>query len=198
MPDLCLCRLVVSSAHKDVRRFVREARPARDSSEAWRGDGAPVALSFQRLMPIVEDQNASDIYGTPWHEPEEVTRSHVERVTSSRARVTYGFVTKWAEPHLLIRDVSRRYPSLDFVVGAVAPAVDEANSWYFRAGRGRNWKMGGRERNRIRSEAYRRNGITDPNDADLWDDVVADHALMRRWWRAGRPRECEPFVVDGG
>ena len=72
--------------------------------------------------------------------------------------MTYGFLTKWAEPAALFRWVSERFPSLVFVLGGVAPATEAAESWYFRAGRQRSWRMGVRAQATLRREIYKQTG----------------------------------------
>lgn len=193
MADLCLCRLVVSGPHADVRRFIEAAHPVpRGGKARTRARGAP--LSFRRLRPLGKGEDPSDAYGTPWHEPTDVSRSTLTR-KGATASVTYGFLTKWAEPRALIEWVSARHPRLDFVLGAVAPAVGESGSTYFRAGRGRSWAMPGRPRERLYRHIYERAGVgvDDENldeDTEFWLDIEFDHALIEavvaHWTRARR------------
>jgi hypothetical protein len=96
-------------------------------------------LSFIRLRPIANEEEANELYGTPWPEPIDTTRGRLAGRGTSKAEIEYRFVTKWSEPAALFKFVSKQFPALDFLLGAVAPAVGEANCWYFRAGRGRNW-----------------------------------------------------------
>lgn len=189
MPDLCLCRLVVSGPLPEVRRFVKTAQPVAPRRPSRRRT-PPAPLSFQRLRPIGKGDDPSELYGTPWREPSDVSRSRVTR-KGTTASVTYGFLTKWAEPHPLVKWVSAQFPHLDFVLAAVAPAVGEANSWHFRAGRGREWKMSGRSRERMYRQLFERAGaVVDEVDEDteFWLDIEFDHAvieaLVAHWTRA--------------
>ncbi len=181
MPDMCRCRLVVSGPLDEVRRFVRAAaeRPVRKRKGAKAV--SPEPLSFASLRPIASEEDADDLYGTPWPEPMDPTRGRLKRRGAMAGAVEYQFLTKWAEPTALIKFVSGEFPRLDFLLGAVAPAVGEANCWYFRAGRGRNWTMGSRLHEKMYADMYKAAGL-DPDDVDgdteLEMDFSFDAALM--------------------
>jgi Ferredoxin-like domain in Api92-like protein len=178
MPDLCLCRLLVSGPTAEVRRFVRAAAPARRRSPQRDEDDLLNPLSFQRLYPVAENVETDDLYGTPSHEPYECVRSETERVGTTQARVHYGFSTKWSEPHDLVRRVSKQFSRLDFVMGAVAPAADEVNCWYFRDGRATNWEMPDCQKEEVRRKVYAAAGLAWSDEGNLGVDVEGDHALM--------------------
>jgi hypothetical protein len=57
-----------------------------------------------------------------------VIRSRIRKNSGGRPTVTYQFVTAWDAPFPLIRSVSKQFPTLDFVLGAVAPADGSACS----------------------------------------------------------------------
>ena len=142
-------------------------------------------------------EDLTDVYGTPSPEPEDCSRSTIKRIRKTGARLEYRFLTKWSEPHLLFRRVSRAYPRLHFLLGAVSPANDEANCWYFRDGRGRNWKMSDRQRTEIRRRVYRNEGLDIDVELDIDDDlelmldVEGDHAMLSEVlarWTAVRRR----------
>lgn len=181
MPDLCLCRLVVSGPVDEVRRFVRAAaeRPVRKRKGAKAVPPEP--LSFARLRPLANEEDADELYGTPWPEPMDPTRGSLRRRGAATAAIDYQFLTKWAEPAALVRFVSGEFPRLDFLLGGVAPAVGEANCWYFRAGRGRNWAMSSRLHERMHTVMYKAAGLN-PDDVDgdteLEMDFKFDAALM--------------------
>lgn len=181
MPDMCLCRLVVSGPFEEVRRFMRaavepRAAYAKRGTAVTSGEERP-PLSFQRLRPLPDEDAADDLYGTPSWEPEDATRSRMRRVGAARARVEYAFLTKWAEPIDLVRFVSRAWPQLEFLLGAVAPAIGEANCWYFHRGRGRNHVLPQTVHQEMYEEQCRKAGI-DPEDADLDFDLDFDALLM--------------------
>ena len=179
MADMCLCRLVVSGAPPEVRRFVRAAAPVEHkASRRQPADKGP--LSFQRLFPVQGTDDPADVYGTPSGEPDDCWRDPLQRVGPARACVEYGFLTKWGEPYRLIRHVSKVYANLDFLLGAVSPATDSANCWYFRAGRARNWKMPARQREAIRRRVWQEAGLAPDDEGNLTVDVEGDHAMIEQ------------------
>ena len=193
MPDMCLCALVIEGSPVEVRRFVTLARPRRGSSQP-RDSYYCDLLSFHRLDPRADDEDLSVIYGTPSPEPMDCTRTRLKQI-GSRARVEYRFLTKWSEPYVLFQRVSKGFPQLEFLLGAVAPAVDETNCWYFHQGRARNWKMPGHRRTAIRREAYRAEGLDIEEDDDLGVDVEGDHLMMNEalaHWTPARRRAARP------
>ena len=163
MPDMCLCRWVAFGTIPEVQRFVRAARSKRPKTVRGRRRASAEPLSFQQLWPLGPDDDPSDRYETPSTEPDDCSTTGVKRTGTTAARVSYSFLTIWGEPYGLVRHVSKQFPRLDFVLGAVAPAVGEANSWYFRAGRGKNWVMGGRRHEQIYRQTYAAAGV-DPED----------------------------------
>ncbi len=181
MPDMCLCRLVVSGPIGEMKRFVRAAaeRPVR--GRRGRKGVTPELLSFARLRPIANEEEAADLYGTPWPDPMDTTRGRLTRRGAAAGAIDYQFLTKWAEPAALFRFVSGKFPRLDFLLGAVAPAVGEANCWYFHGGRGRNWVMGSRLHEKMYADIYKAAGV-EPDDVDgdteLELDFEFDAALM--------------------
>ncbi len=108
----------------------------------------------------------------------------------------YRFLTKWSEPALLVRHTSKQFPRLDFLLGAVSAASEEAHCWYVRDGRGKNWTMPTRAQITIRRHIYQAAGadIDDDDldeDVELELDVEGDHALMTDllvWWTPARKR----------
>ncbi len=191
MPDMCLCRLVVSGPTFDVMRFVQAAAPAERSVSARgsRDDEGP--LSFRELLPLREEDDPVDVYGTPSRGPDDCWRDALSRDTAGRASIHYGFLTTMSEPYRLIRHVSRQFVRLDFLLGAVAPAIDEANCWYFRGGRGRNWKMPARQREAIRCRVWDGAGLAPEDEGNLDVDVQGDHAMMEQViarWTPARKR----------
>ena len=181
MADMCLCALAVEGPVVEVRRFVAATKPSERRNKSLDGEDSHDCdlLSFQRLDPRPNDEDVSDIYGTPSPEPMDCSRTRIRRIGKTRARIEYRFLTKWSEPSVLFRRVSRRFPRLIFLLGAVAPALDEADCWFFREGRGRNWKMSDDRREAVRAEAYRAEGKNIEEDDDLWLDIEGDHILLR-------------------
>ena len=183
MADMCSCRWVAFGSIPEVQRFVRAARPKRPKTVRGRRRASAEPLSFQQLWSVGPDDDPSDRYGTPSTEPDDCSTTGVKRTGTTAARVSYSFLTIGGEPHGLVRHVSKQFPRLDFVLGAVAPAVGEANSWYFRAGRGKNWVMGGRRHEQIYRQIYAAAGV-DPDDDDIDPDMECgldihfDHELM--------------------
>lgn len=204
MPDMCLCRLVVSGPVDEVRRFVRAAaeRPVRKRKGAKAA--TPEPLSFARLRPIANEEEADELYGTPWPEPMDPTRGRLIRRGATAGAIDYQFLTKWAEPAALVRFVSGEFPRLTFLLGAVAPAVGEANCWCFRGGRGRNWVMSSRLHEKMYTDMYKAAGL-DPDDVDgdteLERDFRFDAALMdvviAHWARTdqGHATLTRPFRI---
>lgn len=184
--DMCLCRLVVSGPIDEVRRFMRAAveAPVQSATTASPGSRArrrtPITrepLSFQSLRPLPDEEAADDLYGTPSWEPEEVTRNRLKRIGAASARVEYAFLTKWGEPIALVEFVSRAWPRLEFLLGAVAPAIGEANCWYFHRGVGANRVLSETVHEEMYEEKCRKAGI-DPEEADLDFDLEFDALLM--------------------
>ena len=191
MADMCLCRLVVSGPSVEVKRLVRAAAPVKHKASRHRPAADVGPLSFQRLLPVPDGDDPSDVYGTPSREPDDCWRNLVERVGPAQASVQYGFLTQWGEPYPLIRHVSKQYACLDFLLGAVSPAIDETNCWYFRGGRGRNWKMPDRQREAIRRRVWQEAGLDPDDEGDLTVDVEGDHTMMKQVvgrWTAARKR----------
>ena len=183
MPDMCLCRWVVFGTVPEVQRFARAARFQQPKTARGRRRRKVEPLSFQQLWPLGEDDDPSERYETPSTEPDDCWTAGVKRTGATAARVSYSFLTIWGEPFGLVRHVSKQFPRLDFILGAVAPAVGEANSWYFRAGRGKNWVMGGRRHEQLYRQIYAAAGVDPENDdidpdVEYGLDIEFDHALM--------------------
>jgi hypothetical protein len=171
---------------------VRDAAPPPDRP----GGRVPRdAFSYQRLRPIRKGEEPVTLYGTKWLEPEDVTRSRIRSRRAGGHEVAYQFVVAWGEPYPLIELVSRRYPRLDFILGAAAPATDTANSWYFRDGQGDDWVMEDDERARVYHAIVRKHGAKDMDDLDadtLFDvDIEYDNKcvkLVTDYWTPARRR----------
>jgi hypothetical protein len=185
MSDMTLCRLVVSGAAVDVKRFIRAAATPKPKDK----DAGP--LSFQRLYPVSDEDDLAKAHAVQAQEPVDCARWPIENVGAARARVDYAFQTKLDEPHGLVRHVSNHFPRLDFLLGAVAPAVDQANCWYFRGGQGKNWKMPDRRRVEIRRRVWKNAGLDLQDEGNLTVDIEGDHAMMEQVvarWTPARKR----------
>src|SRR5215210_6107565 len=110
MPDMCLCRLVVSGPIRETREFVRAAaeRPTKRRNRPHRGTGE--LLSFTRLRPIQNEEEADELYGTPWPEPMDTTRGKLTRRGIAGGEIEYRFLTKWSEPAALFKFASKQFP----------------------------------------------------------------------------------------
>jgi hypothetical protein len=176
---MCLCRLEVSGPPAEVSRFMRAAAPVRAKGRRPRKSDPP--LSFQRLLPLLDGGEAESLYGTPSEEPDDCTLLEYRR-GPKMSLVSYSFLCVWSEPLLLMRHTSRQFQRLDFVLGAVAPSVGSAESWYFRKGRRRRYLMPGGLHERTYREIYLAAGV-DPDETidpelDYELDIQFDHTVM--------------------
>jgi hypothetical protein len=170
MPDTCLSKLVVIGPREDVQQFVRDAEPLPDAP----GEADPSApLSFGRLRPLRKKEDPVDVYGTKWLEPDQVSRSRIRRRRSGY-EVEYQFITAWGEPYPMMEDVSKRYPTLEFILAAVAPSADCANAWFIHRGHSDNWVVPDEDRERMYKRIIRGYGAKDMDDLEGDDSWLAD------------------------
>jgi hypothetical protein len=141
MADIFNGRLVVAGPAADVRRFVEAAR---EKPAFGRPRGQPLApLLFQALLPL-GDRSPECYYGTSSDKPSHVWEDEPTALRVGVLLVAYNFQTRSAPPERWVVHVSKRWPSLRFVLGYVKPGTAVAGSIYVRAGKAARYTVGAR------------------------------------------------------
>jgi hypothetical protein len=187
---MCNGKLLVAGPVAELRRFVEAAREKPVPGERRRRGQALNPLSFGSLLPL-GDESPEGYYGTPSEEPWDVWGDEPTTVRKGLLRVVYGFQTKWAPPGYWVVHVSKRWPTLRFVLGYVEPNTDMAGSIYARAGKATEYTMGARRKAAIYAELRRRFNVKDTDDEDqdrlLEAEIEGDWKVMdcviARWER---------------
>ena len=183
MPDTWINTLVVSGPAAEVAAF---------RSAVTDSDAKPVtSLSFRRLEACLSGEERADLDAPmePWNDwvadadsvgpPEE----HV-RPEPGMLGLEYDFSLARYEPDELLIRASRKYQNLCFVLGWVAPSNDEHRSRFIHSGRTQMYDAPDARVDRLRSKAYRRNGLDyeaaiENGDFDLSADIEGDWAVLR-------------------
>jgi hypothetical protein len=92
----------------------------------------------------------------------------------------YRFELRRYEPDLLLTKVSKLFPKLTFILGWVAPNVDEAASKFIRNGIVRRYRMPDDQMGEIRAAKYKEWG-EDCLDADIEADWAMLDEAVRHW-----------------
>jgi hypothetical protein len=179
MSDSWINRLVVAGPAADVKAFARAAsgfRPPEFDSPSDKSVKTP--LSFEALyqsLPAKARKNIGEIED----EPADLISERLVIKKNRTGEKIYKFVLSSYEPDLLLTEVSKLFPCLCFILGWVAPNVDEAASKLIRNGTVKQYRMPGNQRSRIRASKYKEWG-EDCLEADIeadWDmlDEVVKH-----------------------
>lgn len=102
MPNSCFCQLAIRGTHDEVKRFLK-----RISTETS-------TFSFEKIIPAVEDSRPR-LWGTP----EDAIRPIVDEDESANLldyKATITFVSAWNPPLLVMREASKKFPDLIFVL----------------------------------------------------------------------------------
>ena len=100
--------------------------------------------------------------------------------------MTYGFQLDTSEPDALIVAISKVFPRLCFVVGCVAPNVDEQSSRLMLNGRSWRWQLSARRKKAIWAKVPKE--TEDNADEVTWALAEADWAMMDDVVAHWRPR----------
>ncbi len=119
-------------------------------------------------MPGVED------------EPGDLTCERLVIGKNGNGQKIYRFMLSRYEPDLLLIEISKLFPRLCFILGWVAPNIDEAASKFIRTGTARQYRMPGKRRSEIRASKYKEWG-EDCLDADIEADWVMLDEVVSRW-----------------
>jgi hypothetical protein len=186
-------KLVVAGPAADVRRFVDAAREKPVFGRPPSRSLAP--LSFHALLPL-GDRSPECLYGTSSQEPSDVWENEPATHRMGVLQVAYNYQTQSAPPERWVGHLSKRWPSLRFVLGHVKPGTAVAGSIYVRAGNATRYTVGAR-RIAAAHAAHRRCWKPDPADKvyeeiRLWAEVEVDWDVMdlavARWDRLLRAR----------
>jgi hypothetical protein len=207
MSDPWINRLVVSGLADDVSVF-------QNAVTAGEGPTA-TALSFTRLQAQL-DEDARQGLDEPWEpwddwnetNPDGVNPPQVEARRDSRfIDLEYNFSLVRFEPEPLLIRASELFPRLYFVLGWVAPNVDQAAGKFIHNGQMLEYWLSDTERETLRADAYRGLGLspdygeTAPMDDDvaLFADIQGDWAQLKavvQHWDDTVARELEGAVAD--
>jgi hypothetical protein len=174
--DSWLQRLVVRGPAPDVAAFRRAA--ASRSKPAYLTVSPELetqALSFRKLRDALAPQRCGKIDENP-EEPWDLVVDPVQRFKDGTTEVTYRFQLSRFECEELIREVSKLYPQLCFVLGCVARANDEQSSRLMQRGRVSRWRLPDRIREAIMGDLP--DETEDEDDEVAWDLAEADWAMM--------------------
>lgn len=128
MGDSWLQRLVVRGPGADVRAFQKAAASrVKPEYRTVRPQVRTQRLSFAKLRALLPSRDARTFSGKV-EEPWDLVIEGPRRRMDGSLEVAYGFQLGQSEPDDLIVAVSKIFPRLCFVVGCVAPAVDEQSS----------------------------------------------------------------------
>jgi len=184
MSDPWINRLVVSGPAAEVRAFQTSAASGEGPSQT--------SLSFTRLQAQLpaEGQHGLDAPVEPWDDSSASNPSGVSapetqaRQIPGMTRLVYRFSLDGYEPDTLLIRVSKLFLHLCFVLGWVAPSVDDQTSRFIHNGHTLVYHASDRQKVSLRAKAYRRYGLSvdaaseSTDDGALWADVEADWALL--------------------
>ncbi|HXG51499.1 MAG TPA: hypothetical protein VNN77_08870 [candidate division Zixibacteria bacterium] len=185
MSDAWINRLVVSGPAADVRAFAKAAvgfePPDFDSPS---DKPVKVGLSLGTLYELLPSRAKRRVPPVE-DEPADLVCERLVVGKTGNAEKIYRFQLAAYEPDLLLTAVSRLFPRLVFVLGWVAPAVDEAASKLIRNGTVRRYRMPGKRLHEIYAARYEEWG-EDCLDADIEGDWMALDEVVEHW------RDCLP------
>jgi hypothetical protein len=183
MSDPWINRLVVSGLVDDVTTF-------QNSAAAGEGPSA-TSLSFTRLQAQLDEglREGLDAPREPWDDwntsnPDGVNPPQAQARQDSRFMdLEYNFSLVRFDPEPLLVRVSELFPHVCFVLGWVAPSVDQAAGKFIHNGEMLEYWLGDSERESLRAEAYRRLGLApDYGETAPMDDDVALQADVQGDW----------------
>lgn len=173
MPDLSLQWLVVQGVDADVAAFRRAARANRTS----RSEGSP--LSFRRLMDILpagtfvdEDLRRGELF--------DLAVDPTRKLEPGMAEVAYSFQLHRGDLEAFLLQLSRVYPRLCFILGTVAPSVDQQESCFVHDGRMQSWTLPESQREKLLAAVPEipDDASSEEEDEEFWALVEADGAMM--------------------
>jgi hypothetical protein len=183
MPDTWINRLVVSGPAAAVRRF--------QNSVARAEGGSTTSLAFIQLQACLpEDERAgldepAEPWNGPWPNNEGIGAPTEEALQEpGMLKLVYNFSLARYEPDELLIRASKQFRTLCFVLGWVAPNVDDQVSRFIHNGHTLVYRASDRLVERLRAKAYRRYGlslgeVTEIDDPDaLWADIEGDWACL--------------------
>ena len=214
MGDSWLQRLVVRGPASEVTAF-RSAVASPEKPEYWTVKPAcrTQRLSFAKLRSLLPRKQARR-FDAELEEPWDLSVDPPRRFKDGSLEVTYRFQLGDSEPDDLIIAVSRLYPRLCFVVGCVAPNVDEQSSLLVHKGHSWGWHLSASRKKAIWKKRVPEE-TKDNSDEVTWglaeadwqmmDEVVAHwrpkmNTLMARALQKGplRTREVRASRITGG
>jgi hypothetical protein len=149
MGDSWLQRLVVRGPACEVSALQRAvASPEKPEYVTMKPACRTQRLSFAKVIGLLPRQDARS-FEDDFEEPWDLVVDPVRRFKDGSREVTYRFQLSGFEPEDLILEVSRLYPRLCFVIGCVAPNVDDQSSQLVHDGRRWQWHLPVRRKNAI-------------------------------------------------
>jgi hypothetical protein len=188
MGDSWLQRLVVRGPAADVAAF-RRAVASREKPQylTVKPGCRTQKLSFAKLRSLLLPRRARQI-DTELEEPWDLVVEPTETLKGSSVELTYKFQLSEFEPDDLILEVSKLYRRLCFVLGCVAPDVDEQSSRLIQAGRrSREWRLPAKRKAAIWKELVPEE-TDDNSDEVTWGLAEADWQFMDEVVAHWRPR----------
>ena len=178
--------LVVRGPGADVRAF-QKAAASREKPEysTVRPQVRTQRLSLVKLRALLPSRAAKTLSGDV-EEPWDLVIEAPRRRKDGSLEVTYRFQLGKSEPDDLIVAVSKIFPRLCFVVGCVAPAVDEQSSRLVLNGRSWRWQLSARRKKTICAKVPKE--TEDNADEVTWALAEADWAMMDDVVAHWRPR----------
>jgi hypothetical protein len=164
---------------EDVKAFARAAsgcRPPEFDSPSDKPVKTPLSFeTLYNLLPAKARRNVHEVEDEPY----DLVSERFVTGKNGNGEKSYAFMSTRYEPDLLLTEVSKLFPCLCFILGWVAPNVDEAASKLIRNGTVKQYRMPGNQRSRIRASKYKEWG-EDCLEADIeadWDmlDEVVKH-----------------------
>ena len=183
MSDPWINRLVVTGPVKNVKVFAKAATGFQ-SPEFGSRSKKPVKLllsftALYNLLPTKAQKRVPEIED----EPADLISERLVTRKNGKAEKIYRFQLSRYEPDLLLRQVSKLFPCLTFILGWVAPNVDEAASKFIRNGTILRYIMSGDRRSDIRVSKYKEWG-EDCLDADWEADWLMLDEVVEHWDKA--------------
>jgi len=177
MGDSWLQRLVVRGPAAEVAAFERAAAsPKKPAYVTVRPACRTQRLSFAKLrslLPVRQAQRLNEELEEPW----DLVVDPVRQCKDGSREVTYKFQLSAFEPEHLIIRVSRLHPRLCFVIGCVAPNVDEQSSLLVHRGQTWQWHLPLRRKNAIWKKLVPEE-TADNGDEVTWGLTQADWQMM--------------------
>lgn len=127
-------------------------------------------------MPATARERVSQVE----EEPDDLNSERLVSRKNGNGEKIYRFMLSSYDPALLLIYVSKHFPRLCFILGCVAPNIDEAASKFITNGKARRYTMSSKRRREIRVNKYNEWG-EDCLDADIEADWVMLDAVVARW-----------------